>query len=134
MKKVVSLILALTMLFVLCACSPNIEDLVVKANHAVLVYPYDDIFCVEGQYDSEYNCYFVLIYVNDDVLDGTKMSKNSLEGKAAMALLANSTESDEIMKYMFDKVSDIFKRTDVDVIVGFLHVNGEITKKLSTIE
>lgn len=134
MKKIISLLLALSMLFALCACSPNIEELTVEANRFVAANPYAESYCAEGEYDEDYNCYFVLIYANEDILDGTQFSKNSLEGKAVLAMMANNEESDKVMNYMFDKVSEIFKKTDVDVVVGFQHVNGEITKTLSTIE
>jgi len=134
MKKFISLLLALSILFVLCACSPNIEEITVEANRFVATNPYVESYCAVGEYDEDYNCYFVLVYVNEDVLIGTEYSKNSLEGKAIMGMMANSEDSDAVMNYMFDNIAKLFKNTDVDVVVGFRHHNGEITKTLSTIE
>ena len=146
MKKVISLLLALSMLFVLCACSPDIKELTAQADDFVTSnYPYADTYSVTGSYvpDTEilgdingvkvYDVYFVVVKTDEALLNGTGYSKNSAEGKAGLVLMTDPDEVDELMEYLFENVQKIFKRTDVEVVVSYQDPNGKYTKTLSTI-
>lgn len=134
MKRTISLLLVVTFIFALCACSskPDTQEMIVEANRFIASQRYSADYSARGEYSADYNCYFVQISVNEKVLDGTGWSKNSLEAGALFAMMCNSEVVDEMMDYIFNNLKGIFEESSIDVVVGFYNHRGEITKTRTT--
>lgn len=140
MKKVTAILLLLTFVFMLGACSgeqkKSKEDLIVEANRLVMKEDANqEALSVDGEFDEDYGAYCIVVSL-DKSYWCTTYSADSLEGKAMLAIAENNYEDtiNSLVDSLFEKTKEIFANTDVDVVAGYQDRNGEFTNILSTIE
>lgn len=140
MKKFISLLLALSMLFVLCSCSKSIEECTVEANRFISSNPYVEGYCVEGKFEGDTNTFIVLVYGDRDIFKNSynqydaSLRESAINASVAMQFDQNDELISKVMNYLFDKVTAIYKNTDVEVFVTYMNVNGSLAHTISNID
>ena len=140
MKKIISLLLALSVVFMLCACSKSIEECTIEANRFISSTPYVEGYCVEGKFESDTNTFIVLVYGDRAVFEnsynqyGASMRESAIKASVAMQFDQNEEMISKVMDYLFDEVTAIYKNTDVEVFVTYMNVNGSLEHTISNID
>lgn len=134
MKRIISLLLALSMLFVLCACGADTETLLTEADaylasYASETYGEETGYIYIGEYNESMNQYDVFMSIDIDYVE--EKAKNALAGyNTAGSIWVMLLDGNE--EYIASELDNIgthlqkhFDKSDIVVRTGYVNYSGE---------